>query len=84
MGSDLVPFTIAVPDAVLDDLRDRLARTRWPDQIPGTTCSPTACHFSHSALSSCVATNTVVVTHAQAIFTMKQKMLGLSSVCAAP
>jgi len=37
MGSDLVPFTIAVPDAVLDDLRDRLARTRWPDQIPGTT-----------------------------------------------
>ncbi len=30
------PFTIAVPDAVLDDLRDRLARTRWPDQIPGT------------------------------------------------
>lgn len=29
------PFTIAVPDEVLDDLRDRLRRTRWPDQIPG-------------------------------------------------
>jgi pimeloyl-ACP methyl ester carboxylesterase len=29
------PFEIAVPDEVLDDLRDRLARTRWPDEIPG-------------------------------------------------
>ena len=29
------PFRVDVPDAVLDDLRDRLARTRWPDQIPG-------------------------------------------------
>jgi microsomal epoxide hydrolase len=24
------PFTVAVPDDVLDDLNDRLARTRWP------------------------------------------------------
>ena len=30
------PFTIAVPDAVLADLRERLGRTRWPDQLPGT------------------------------------------------
>jgi pimeloyl-ACP methyl ester carboxylesterase len=30
-----VPFTVNVPDAVLADLRDRLARTRWPDEIPG-------------------------------------------------
>ena len=29
------PFRIAVPDADLDDLRDRLARTRWPDGLPG-------------------------------------------------
>jgi pimeloyl-ACP methyl ester carboxylesterase len=29
-------FRIAVDDAVLDDLRDRLARTRLPDQIDGT------------------------------------------------
>ncbi len=29
-------FTIDVPDAVLDDLDERLARTRWPDQLPGT------------------------------------------------
>jgi pimeloyl-ACP methyl ester carboxylesterase len=29
------PFTIHVPDAVLADLRERLARTRWPDEIPG-------------------------------------------------
>lgn len=30
------PFRIHVPDAVLDDLRDRLGRTRWPDALPGT------------------------------------------------
>ncbi len=29
------PYRVDVADAVLDDLRDRLARTRWPDQIPG-------------------------------------------------
>ena len=28
-------FRIDVPQAELDDLRERLARTRWPDQIPG-------------------------------------------------
>jgi pimeloyl-ACP methyl ester carboxylesterase len=30
------PFTIAVPDAVLADLRERLARTRFPDEIPNS------------------------------------------------
>jgi microsomal epoxide hydrolase len=29
------PFSIHVPDAVLDDLRARLARTRWPDEVDG-------------------------------------------------
>jgi epoxide hydrolase len=29
------PFTIAIPQADLDDLRDRLARTRWPDALAG-------------------------------------------------
>src|SRR5487761_349394 len=24
------PFTISIPDSALDDLRDRLKRTRWP------------------------------------------------------
>jgi pimeloyl-ACP methyl ester carboxylesterase len=32
---EIRPFTIRVEDAVLDDLRDRLARTRWPDELPG-------------------------------------------------
>jgi microsomal epoxide hydrolase len=36
MSDDIRPFRVEVPDAVLDDLRDRLARTRWPDQIPGS------------------------------------------------
>ena len=37
MSSDEIhPFRGEVPDAVLEDLRDRLARTRWPDQIPGS------------------------------------------------
>ena len=29
------PFTLRVPDADLADLRDRLARARFPDQAPG-------------------------------------------------
>jgi pimeloyl-ACP methyl ester carboxylesterase len=32
----ITPFHIDVADGVLVDLRERLARTRWPDQIPGT------------------------------------------------
>jgi hypothetical protein len=28
------PFKVAISDEVLDDLRQRLARTRWPDEIP--------------------------------------------------
>ena len=33
---DIRPHRIEIPQADLDDLRDRLARTRWPDQLPGT------------------------------------------------
>jgi len=29
------PFVVNVPQSTLDDLRDRLARTRWPDEIEG-------------------------------------------------
>ena len=29
------PFRIEIPDAALDELRSRLAATRWPDEIPG-------------------------------------------------
>lgn len=36
VGDAIRPFTIAVPDSVLEDLQARLARTRLPDQIPGT------------------------------------------------
>jgi pimeloyl-ACP methyl ester carboxylesterase len=36
MGQAIRPFEIEVPEAVLADLRERLARTRWPDQLPGT------------------------------------------------
>lgn len=36
-GSDaIVPFKIQVPDETLRDLKARLARTRFPDEIPGT------------------------------------------------
>jgi pimeloyl-ACP methyl ester carboxylesterase len=31
------PFKVHVPDHVLIDLRHRLAETKWPDQLPGTT-----------------------------------------------
>ena len=30
------PFRIDIPQAGLDDLASRLARTRWPDELPGT------------------------------------------------
>jgi len=30
---EITPFRVAVPDAVLDDLRERLARTRLPNQV---------------------------------------------------
>ncbi len=33
--SAIRPFRIAIPQAALDDLRERLARTRWPDELPG-------------------------------------------------
>jgi epoxide hydrolase len=28
-------FRIDIPEAQLDDLRERLERTRWPDELPG-------------------------------------------------
>jgi len=31
MSDDITPFRIAVPEADLDDLRERLRRTRWPE-----------------------------------------------------
>lgn len=31
----MTPFTLSIPDADIDDLRARLARTRLPDQAPG-------------------------------------------------
>jgi pimeloyl-ACP methyl ester carboxylesterase len=34
--SDMTPFRIEVSEAALADLRDRLGRTRWPDELPDT------------------------------------------------
>jgi epoxide hydrolase len=31
------PFKVHIPDSVLADLRRRVAETKWPDQLPGTT-----------------------------------------------
>jgi len=33
--TEIRPFRIAIPQADLDDLHARLARTRWPDELPG-------------------------------------------------
>src|SRR5579859_5373193 len=35
-NTEIRPFRIDVPEASLDDLRDRLARTRLADDLPGT------------------------------------------------
>ncbi|HEX5158581.1 MAG TPA: alpha/beta fold hydrolase [Ktedonobacterales bacterium] len=32
--TEIKPFTIDIPQGDLDDLRDRLARTRWPEELP--------------------------------------------------
>jgi pimeloyl-ACP methyl ester carboxylesterase len=32
---DVQPFTVTVPEATLADLRERLERTRWPDEVDG-------------------------------------------------
>jgi microsomal epoxide hydrolase len=34
--TDIEPFRIEIADEVLADLRERLARTRWPEPVPGT------------------------------------------------
>jgi pimeloyl-ACP methyl ester carboxylesterase len=31
----ITPFRVAIPQADLDDLNDRLDRVRWPDELPG-------------------------------------------------
>ena len=33
---EAVPYHIHVPDDVLRDVRERLKRTRWPDELVGT------------------------------------------------
>ncbi|MCX6468297.1 MAG: alpha/beta fold hydrolase [Corynebacteriales bacterium] len=34
-GMDITPFTLTVPQHDIDDLANRLARTRWPAPLPG-------------------------------------------------
>jgi pimeloyl-ACP methyl ester carboxylesterase len=34
-NTEIRPFQIEIPQAELDDLRDRLTRTRWPSELPG-------------------------------------------------
>jgi hypothetical protein len=33
--AEIQPFRIAIPQTDLDDLHERLARTRWADELPG-------------------------------------------------
>jgi pimeloyl-ACP methyl ester carboxylesterase len=33
--SEINPYFIDIPQSALDDLRERLGRTRWPDELPG-------------------------------------------------
>lgn len=34
-NAEIRPYSIEIPQAQVDDLRDRLARTRWPVELPG-------------------------------------------------
>ena len=33
MNDEIAPFVVDIPQAALDDLRERLIRTRWPQEI---------------------------------------------------
>ncbi len=33
-GEEIRPFRIDIPQTAIDDLNDRLARTRWPSELP--------------------------------------------------
>jgi hypothetical protein len=50
MAIDVAPFRAAVPQSDLDDLRDRLARTRWPATdapgLPRSVLRPLAEHWA--------------------------------------
>ncbi|AXB48287.1 epoxide hydrolase family protein [Amycolatopsis albispora] len=35
MSEEIKPFRVNFPESALDDLRARLAQTRWPDELPG-------------------------------------------------
>ncbi len=35
--AEIKPFKAHIPESVLEDLRRRVAETKWPDQLPGTT-----------------------------------------------
>ncbi|MBP2184612.1 epoxide hydrolase family protein [Amycolatopsis magusensis] len=35
MTPDIQPFSVDIPQSQLDDLAQRLAATRWPDELPG-------------------------------------------------
>jgi pimeloyl-ACP methyl ester carboxylesterase len=39
VASELRPFQVQIPQTDLDDLADRLARVRWPDELPGADWS---------------------------------------------
>ena len=36
ISGEIRPIRIDIPQADLDDLRERLARTRWPAELPGS------------------------------------------------
>jgi len=36
MTVTIAPMKVQIADSVLDDLRQRLERTRWPGEVPGT------------------------------------------------
>jgi len=40
--ASIEPYRVEVPETVLEDLRERLHRTRWPDQLPEVGWEPGA------------------------------------------
>jgi hypothetical protein len=34
-NAEIRPFRVEIPQADLDDLKERLGRARWPEELPG-------------------------------------------------
>ena len=73
--STFTPFRVAIADAELADLRDRLARTRWPDAGPADTGWSVARRWTTSSASRAIGrASSIGATQEAALNAVPQSM----------